>query len=412
MDISIRPAERRALRRAASRGVAIAALALLGGWAPAQAAEAPRNTLTIDVGVDAQYETNVLRQTSFSGIGGNNHDNDFRITPSVDVSLHHVFGLSTVDLSGSAGYDFYTRDHFLNAARGSLSASDTTPVGSCHLSPSVSLSLSQTDVGDLGVAIGNSTFAQYYALAADCRRVIGVYPSVTGFFSAISNSDDTRKIFDVHTYGVSGGLGYVLPSVGDIQLSAGISKIERIGLRHATGVDDETTVTRAGVTLSRSVSSRLSASVTASYLHADPKLATVSSFTGIGYSGSVTYVPSPRVSVTGSFSRDVEGDGTFGSSYELANTFSLSGSLILTARSRIFANAALSRRNLRGEQVLPPPFLARDRDTTKQIGGGYEYNIRQKWFLSLSAAYTRRDSKNSFFDYSSTSLSLGIRRRL
>lgn len=377
--------------------------------APARAQDASEN-LTLTAGVDVVYDTNVLRGNAgrFLGEGDN-----VRVTPRLDLAVRQDLGRTQLNGALSAGYDFNSRYGFLDQFRIGASGSARLPLGAfCSVRPRLAYQRYQSDLGDLAIVGENQTQLVSYSVEGACDRPVGFSPYAELTYDRGTNSEPGRIGGDYRTRGGRIGVDYNRPSLGVIRLFGGMRVIERPVLRQITGIADKTTVTQAGVQITRAVAPRLSGTASVSYLNADPDRPGVESYGGLGFSADLTYRPMPDWRFTIGGSRDVTSEPAISATYVLRDQLRADVEWQLTARSSIDLNADYFRRSFRGEDInignlgLPP----RGSDRTIAFGGRYNYDLR-RFRLSLGAGYRDRAADNDFYDYDAFSLIGSIRAK-
>ena len=377
--------------------------------APAtQQIDAP-DAIAVRAGATAVYDSNILRRNVGRSTG---NSGNVRVTPTIEVLLNRRLGRYLFSADGSAGYDLNTRFSELNRVRLNLNGRARMPLGGrCAVTPQATYQRFQTDLGDLQVLRGNTTEFQNYTIGIACPRRTGFTPNFSVNQNTGKNSNVLRELLDYRSRGVTAGLSYYRPSLGTVSLNGSYRRIERPNLIDQFGIRDATKVKQLGVVLDRSVSTRLSATAGLSILRIDPDRAAVRSYSGIGYNADIVYRPVPRAAIVAHLERDARGQSSVNATYVLADVYRLSGNWALTARSSVDVGLAHDIRRFRGEGLVPG-FQARGVDRTDAITGRYNYDIRQRWRLSVFASYRTRNADNDLFDYSATSVGISASTRL
>jgi hypothetical protein len=388
--------------------------ALIGGtagFAPAaaQQIEVPPDTFTLRPTVRFTYDSNILRLNDQRDAGP--HD-DFRATPGVDLTFRRRFGRHQLSITGTAGYDFYKRFSFLNRERIDLSANGVLAIGGrCRATPGIALDFQQAQLSDQGIVVGNTERIHSYEIDFDCRRSAGFYPNVGGKLTRVNNSASVRKIFDLSSNEVHGGIGYIKPSLGDIRLNVSYEQFRRPRLRDRLGINDSANRYAYGLRFNRNVAPRVSFRAGIDYLQVRPRPAGVANFSGVGFLAGAQIHPSPRLNFDLDFERTAQNQSNTGATYIIQNAYRAAVNIRPSARSRFIFGASYVDRNFKGELDLDNP-IRRGSDRTWAVYGDYRYALFRNLELGIGARREQRRSDASFYNYKSSSVTFLISSRL
>lgn len=362
------------------------------------------------LGANVEYESNVLRSNR---LRGNYDGSDERFSPTLDVDVVRRIARNSVSLSGSAGYDLYRRNSYLNRARVALDGKAALRFGAfCGADLLAGIDFRQTDIAELGERVGNSSQEQHYSLSADCTRKSGLSPTVSGTYTTVNNSRASRERYDLRSYDVLAGITYTKLSLGTFELVVGR---ERIAHPHRWMGDhpdnDRTTVDQFGGGFRRGVSPRLAANIRLLWLRAHPHAAGVRSFSGIGWTSSLRWTPWPRFALEGTLDRGIRGQSSFASSYSISTSEDVTATYATGARSGVSLSVANTQRRFRGE-TLSPDNIPRGSDSTWVLGWKWHYDPARRLRILAGADYRHRDSRNDYFNYASFAATAGLRLRL
>ena len=376
--------------------IGLCALAVLvapsAAWAQAGGREV--NSIDVTPTMNVTYDSNVFQLNS-SRFNGPRDDVVF--TPAVNVRVNRTIGRNSLTASGNFGYDFHNRYNQLNQANIAASASGQAALTAyCVADPSANLSVRQNNFAGVG-AFRNSQTTQDYAVTVACQRPVGFFPSVTLGYQSNTNSNDFQSLFNQHTFRVSGGIGYALPSLGSLLVSGGISQIRQPNRRDIAG-GEGSDVKQIGLTLNRAVAPRISFSAGLRYLSVDPLRATAPSYSGLGYNASVNYHPSPRLSVIATADRDVTGTGDIAVSYVLASTYGVTGVYTISPRTSVTLSGQYFNQRYRGENPIYFPIL-RGYERGETVRANLGHSLGQRIQLGAFASYTNVNAGNDFYAY-------------
>ena len=173
------------------------------------------DTFSVRPTIRATYDTNILKLSEERAPGDRD---EWRFTPSVDFTIRQLLGgRHLLTFIGSAGYDLHPRFTFLDRERIETQASVDVVLGEfCRLKPGIDLNFAQAQLSDQGVVVGNTARQVDYALSFACKRPVGLYPSISGRITRVTNSADSRRVFNLENDQVQAGVGYAVPSIGDL----------------------------------------------------------------------------------------------------------------------------------------------------------------------------------------------------
>jgi hypothetical protein len=372
--------------------------------APALAQE---NRLSISGNVNTGYDSNILRTNERAISEG--PQPVYIVEPTLGIDYSRQFGRQRIFLDGTAGYSFHDRYKFLDRETVNLNSGANIRFGGrCQIDPTARLLIAQSDLENLGQPVKNTVKVQDYAVSAYCPNPVGLFPRVSGFLTKTDNSL-VRRNRDQTVYGGEFAIVYRRPSLGDLEANYTVTKVDRFNRTDLTGfsVNDNTTVTNIGIGLTRSVATRLSGTVRVGYTHANPASNAVSEFSGISWSASATYEPTPRIGVTLSGNRGISASGNTGSSYYVNTGANVSARYKVSARTNVSGNVGYSKRDYRGEDRYLP-FGQIGQDKVLSAGAGLGYRLNRRVGLDLRSQYRSRDADNEFYNYSTWSATLGV----
>ncbi len=379
------------------------------GTASAQV-DMPPDTLVIQPTVRATYDDNMLK---LSRLRAPDERDDLRITPSIDFTLRRLLGgRHQVTLTGLAGYDLHRNFKFLNRERIEATAEvDFVVAGSCRARPAAAVNWAQANLSDQGFVVGNTLRQTDLELTLSCRRAAGLYPTVTGRISRATNTAESREIFNLHNEYVRAGIGYRVPSIGDLVASVEYERFDRPKLRSRLGIDDRTGTWRYGLLFTRNVAPRISFRAAANHFRVKPRAPAIADFSGFGFEGGVDVRPSPALAIAFRAGRAASSQGNTGATYIILTNWQVSASYKPGARTEFQLGGSLRHRNFKDELFIDTPF-PRDFDRTATVRLGVTRALNQKIRAGLAASYERRSANIDYYEYKSASVTAQIGVRL
>lgn len=370
----------------------------------------PPDILIVQPTLRASYDDNRLKLSKERAPGDRD---DFVFTPSIDFTIRKLIGgRHQATLTGFAGYDIHRDFKFLDRERIEATGEVNFQVaGSCQVRPGAAVNWAQANLSDQGFIVGNTLRQTDLEITIACRRAAGLYPTATGRISRATNSAQSRDIFNLHNDFASAGIGYRVPSIGDLVASVEYERFERPKLRSRLGIDDRTETMRYGLLFTRDVAPRVSFRASANYFRVNPRSPNWSNFSGFGFRAGVSVRPSPALSFNFDGSRSATSQGNIGTTYIIETDWRLSAKYKASARTDFQLGGRLRHRNFQGELMIDTP-IARDFDRTAQVNIGVTRAINRRIQAGISARHERRTANVSFYEYRSTSVTAQIGVRL
>ena len=267
---------------------------------------------------DVLYDSNVLRSTG-TGLASGMHRDDFRYSPELTATYGRSSGLIALAANAVVGRDLYQyhsyldRNHYLGG--GTL----TYHAGSnCQLSVNGTYASRQSGLNgistgptspvvppdEVGTVIDNVQTTAVYGANAGCGSPTGRLTFGGGYsHAALSNAAAIRKFGDSDSDTYSGNIGLGILRPGQLSLTGSYSTISypnRVPGAVAIGVPAQLLNTgvnsyRIGFAFSRPIGPRLSGTIGASFLRAEPT-GGQAAYTSPAYNFALGYVAGPRLS--------------------------------------------------------------------------------------------------------------------
>lgn len=357
-------------------------------------------------GLRASYEDNVFRSTTT--LAGNKKA-DYRLTPSVNLRYDVPVGRQGFYVEGNAGYNFYARNDNFNRGWWGAGTGVNWRLGTrCSGLVSAGYSESQSDFGDLGIAVDNLEKKQRYGFDVSCAGPVGIGVVAGVDYSKSDNSLPGRILGDLRTFGYNAGLLYRSVLIGDITLRY-MHEDRKYPNRFIGPEQDGLQVDRVQLAVTRPLGARLVGSAGISYIWTDPDVSVYDKFKGTGWNGDLSYLVSPKLSVGVSASRDVTSSPAIDSSYQITRAFGGWATYKISSITSLSLGANDQRRKFKGQfsnPLLPFIIPLRSTEKTRNYYAELGYTPSDRWGLSLRYQYSKRDSDSSFYDYDGNSVIL------
>jgi hypothetical protein len=400
------PAHAQTYRRGSAAGIANNKIA--GATASALDKQVPTG---VTGQFEATYDSNVARRrTTLGPLPIQKQDEIFR--PSGLVNVTKAVGREELFLNGSAGYDFYRVNTFLNRERLNFEGGVNAPLGRCKSTLSGAFSRHSTDLADVDVIINNAESHETIALQGDCSQLIGVAPEFTVSQGWLQNSTTLRSPLNHSDLSFEGGLTYSRPALG--QLTA-FGNYEHVEFPGALGVPGAANgygykVYSGGARLTHNLGARIQGEAQISYEDLQTTIPGSAGFQGVAYSFDVTYKASGKVTTHFIFSRQNEPSNRLGATFVTEEVYS--GSVSYQVGARIKLDLAAARKTKDYGALAPgiaPPSVRNE--TLTEFDGTLNYDLSKRLTASLEFVHDVRDSPTPAFDYTSNRVSVQLQSK-
>lgn len=403
------------MRFQAGLTLAIASSAALS--APALSQDARRG-LDIRAGVDVGYDSNVSRTTAARAAARGVSQEDIHVTPSLGITGTMPLGRHTLEVDAFAGYDFYNKNSRLNRERIAFNGTGAFDLPICDPVVSAGFSRRQSDLGDIIAltaqpgeidSVKNVETVKSAGLTLACfgSGTVGIRPTASVNYGEGRNSADLRKINDYNSLTYSGGVAYNHPTIGNINAFVRRTETDRPRQDVLLGGDNGFDIMGYGLGFSRQIGSRLSGSVEVSYTDLTPRRAGTPGFKGLSWSADVNALVSERLQVHANFSRSIDNNLAFLSTYYINRQFVVDATYAVTDRISAQIGQTFRNRRFEGAEIVNGESLRTDNQSV--TFGSISYKRSDRLRFSLEAGYEKRNSTGDFFDYNNKRVGLGVR---
>ena len=245
--------------------------------------------------------------------------------PEADFILARPVGAQILFLEGNAGYVFHGVNTILDRQNVDVAAGANAHYARCQEVATAEYSSFQTDLTQVALPVVKNTLdIETYSGNVSCGRQIGLAPSLSISETQRQNSNALERRINSNTFTLSPALAYQQPALGSLavfgtftdavfpnELALGPNGLLRGGY----------TLYAGGVRYSRDVGARISASATVSYTSLSEKLQGQPGFSGVTYSGDVTYKVSSRLIAHADLSRGTTPSQLPGANYSIDESY-------------------------------------------------------------------------------------------
>ncbi len=364
---------------------------------------------------------------------------DFRITPSVTAAIGVPIGRQQLFIGGDVGRDYYIHNKQLDRNRYTLGGGLNLRAGTrCTGTLAADFSSRLILLSELAEVIPNVQEKLTYGASAQCQGPVGI-----GFGGSVRrlesrNNNPARQQFDLDSIIFSPNISYALGNLGRFSLSGSLNQVDYVN--RAVLVADGSTV-QDGVDISsgrfgyeRAIGSRLAVTLGLSYFESQPTPTTIltvvgvtsppappgvilgaidrSTFSGLGYDGSISYRPSPRLAATFAAGRNVSGSANVGAQYQVSTNVGVDLDYQLGASINVGTGLTYDEKQYFNSFISPDERLRRIEDKIARVYGSVRYTPVKLYSLSLLMAYQDRNSTPVDFSYDSVSVLLSLRVKM
>lgn len=384
----------------------------LAGFVPAasfaQAAAGGGKQLNINVSAEVRHNSNIARTTAATAAQRGLSRSDEKFSPSLNVNLGLPFAAHNFSLSGGVGYDFHRRNTRLDRERIQLGSALALSLSPCTPSFNGQISRRQSDLGDSGgtTAIGANTVSNaetQWSLGGSvaCGKSFGLRPTAGITYQDSSNSNPQRELTNKHITTYMLGMGYLHPSIGDIQLFAQQREVDYVKQLQPNGNRQRS----YGVSFSRNIGARLQGSASISWSDVKSRQPGVRGYHGVNWSGDLTLKATPRLQVHTVLGRSISSTLAVAANYNVATNYGIDATYALTPRINFSTGYSHTKRKFQGSfDPLAINVLTNDRK--QSIFGSIDYLFSPKLKFILSGGHDVRNANGTFYDYHNNQIGL------
>ncbi len=387
--------------------------ALPGAAAAAEATNAPKDEITLEL--DVKSESNVARGSADRAAQRGLQRADQRATPSLSLTASRPIGPHRFSIDASLGYDFYRRNTRLNRERIEIEGVADLALSLCEVTLTPKISRKQSDLADITPLSGtgsetvrNVETIQDYSGRIACGRRIGLRPYADVDRSIGNNSQIRRSLSDYRTSRYGGGLLYTSPAAGTVTLGYSHAANYYPNRILPTGGNDGYQIDSVDAKLERSIGSRLTGTIGASYVSLKPRRAGVASFNSVTWDIGLTANVGADLQVHGAFSRKVQPSLVTDSLYHVDKLYSLDATYAMNTRTSFKVGFTSAPRKYFGAGPAFGPVLTDDKRNEVFATLSYAQSQRLRFFID--GGYQTRRANDPLFNYDNAYV--GLRTQL
>jgi hypothetical protein len=383
------------------------AAAATSALAAALAGSADAQTLSRHVSIEAQvralHDTNVARSSEALAALRGVERSDTIISPSLVANILLPVSRQSFFLTGSAGYDYYQRNEFLNSSRSDLTGGMNLHLAMCEGVAATGYKRAQSDLQEISLIatrnIEKTTLARFNVT---CGRAVGFAPTFGVSETTTSNSALLLVPSDYHTVSYNYGLAYRRPSLGELSIFGrhdDTTYKHRLVLAGATLQKDGYETDAGGLRFVRRTGARIGGELEIGYTSVKPTAPNLAEFKGMTYRADVDFRASSRVNTALTLERAVEPTIRPGAAFAVDRSAQLTATYALGSRLKL--DGGVSDRTSRYKGVGLGGGSDLTKEEIKAIFGALRYDFGRRVALAAELRHEERNANLAGFDYSS-----------
>lgn len=378
---------------------------------------------TVQVAVEGRvdHDTNVARTGEAQAALQNIVPEDTVYSPTARFNIVQPIGQQAIFVRGLTSYLFHDENKRLDHARIQVNGGVGNSIGPCGSVVGGGYFRRRNSIEDpeLIVLVDNIQTTRSVNLGISCVRAPSLQVLARGERLWTSNSLELAANGDSTTDVIAVGITYSRSNAGSISLSGNYSRTDYEDRPINNGSPDGFETVAGGVRLERRLGGRIQAVASLSYTETQVDSAPLTlppgspgtptlpdEFSGLTYSGEVSYRASSRLTGRVRFAREVAPSLIPGATFELRTSALGHVDYRIGSRFTFGAGAEYRENDLRGQFVLLGTQI------TDAITRVYDVSIRyrqnKRISLVLRGAREERDAKQTQFDYVSKRIGLGL----
>lgn len=393
----------------------------------------------LEANVRTLYDSNILRNGDGIAMRPGAVREDYRISPTVTGAIGFPIGRQQLFVGAEVGRDYYVNNTQLNRNRYAVGGGVNLRAGTrCTGTLAADFNSRLALFSELAELIPNVQERLTYGASAQCQGPIGI-----GFGGSVRriqtrNDNPSRQQFDLDSTVFSPNISYALGNIGRFSLSGSLNQVNYLR-RTVTAIDgsnieDGVDILSGRFGYERQLGSRFSIALGLSYLESKPQPTTVlvpvgitsppaapgiilgptdrSTFSGLGYDGSISYRPSPRIAATFNAGRNVSASANVGAQYQVQSNFGLDLDYRLGSAITLGSGITYDKQSYFNSFLTPDERQRRVEDKITRVYGSVNYAPVKLYALSMLVAYQDRKSLPVDYSFNSFSVLLSLRVKI
>lgn len=390
-------------------GTAGAAAAQSGANGGALPTVDQRRTIEIDAQVGAFYDTNITRGSKAAAISRGLKQQDYTVTPALNVNIAQPIGRQVIFLKGAAGYDFHARNSRLDRERFDLTGGGAGTIGPCRPMAYETFQVRQSDLADADLTTTtNRQSVIGPTVALTCGRDRGFSGLVMASRLDTKNSASRMTVQDSTTETLTSAVTYSAPSLVTASVIFNYGNTEFPNrILPGRPVGDGYFVQSYGLRLERKFGARIQTGVMASRTHLKREFAPAGTPTTLNtntYEADIAYRANTRATLTLTAQRDIKPSNRVGKLYDISQGGEARIAYRLNSRYSVTLGHIYEQMNSNGDSATTRLVVTNARTNTtyatvdvQRFGpASLQFDVRRE----------QRDTNLPLFDYKSIRVGL------
>jgi hypothetical protein len=400
-------------------GMAMAASAAQAQLAPEQMVQARQARMAqFMLSANAEYDSNVARASPTLAARQGLHISDTVYTPALNANLVLPVGRQALFMDGTVGYAAHQQNSQLDHARVNLNAGVGNKLGPCGSVFTGGYFIGRSELQDTALAttVQDLQEVKKVDIALSCARPPGLGVNIDASRSWATNDAPAATNGNYQTTAISGSVLYSRPSIGTIAITASDAKTDYsqsgvLALVGPSGFEARS----GGIRLERHLGGRIQASASVAYTKAQIEqpgvvggpAPTARDFSGLTYSGDLSFRASSRLTAHAGFNREVKPSLIPGGSFELHTEYMVGVTYKLGSRIKLGLSGQDRKINVHGN--IPAALAATTLTDAriKVVETTARYDLTKRLSFVLTGGHETRDANNPLFAYTDNRISLG-----
>lgn len=382
-----------------------------------------------NAGLDALYDSNILRLGSSITPRPGSSRSDLKLTPQLEVGTNLPFGRQRFFASALFGRDYYLENDRLNRNRYRLGGGLDLVLGNrCKVTGDASFSSQQSLLSELSELVPNVQETLAYGAIGQCQTAGGLALGGTVRRQETRNDNPTRAAFDNNSFIYGPQLSYGRPTLGTFSISGTWTDADypnrSVLVPSGSIVRDGVRIFQGRLGYARNFGPRLAFNGGVSLFRNEPSPATIvtlvqpgpvavlvprRSATTVGFDLAANYDSGNRLTaqVTASLANRVSLN--VGARSQKRQAYGLDVGYRLGQRILLGFGANYIITNYQGSFTTPDETFARTQDKLFRVVGSIDYAPSKLYSVGLEVAHQRRDSDPAVYSFEATSVRLRLR---
>lgn len=377
----------------------------------------PSRQIELNLSNKLTYDSNVARSSDTGATARGIRKQDFYYSPALEANIALPTPAAVLTLTGSVGYEFYSRNKRLDRERLNLLAGAASKLSFCDAGLLAGYTRGQSDLNDLSIVPGDVEASRVNVqetvrLGGNISCGTGsIRPNAFIEYRTSDNSAPVRQISDVDMLTYGGGLSYSSPAFGILTAFVGRTELDFQNRANLVGAVNSVRVSMAGLKLDRRLGARLQVNGQIYYADVDGLAGSDDRYDGLNWDVSATLRAGERLQMTMGVSRQIDASGALNVNAAQITLYNAKLAFALSPLMQLTLGGSMRKRDFDVDPTLSPVALLTN-DKISQIEGGLSYDLGRRIQLGLKASYQDRSADTALYNYDAFLTSFDVKLKL